>query len=186
MGFFSNFPFLKRPAPEPTPAPLPEEPAAEPAPEAVPEAAPAPVAAPAPAALTPASMPPAAPAISSQTRAQAEEIVRGVVAELPDFITVAVVSGATGQILAGQWAGHSGGAVEVAAANAEIVRQTRLAIDALQLAPAEQLEDIIITLRHQLHLLQVVPQPGWLLYLAIRSQDTNLGLARMVLRQHSA
>jgi predicted regulator of Ras-like GTPase activity (Roadblock/LC7/MglB family) len=179
MGLFSNLPFLKRN----TPAPLPEEPAAEPVPEAAPvAAAPAPASEP----VAPASPTPAAPEISSETRAQAEEIVRSVVAELPDFITVAVVSGATGQILAGQWAGHSGGAVEVAAANTEIVRQTRLAIDALQLASTEQLEDIIITLRRQLHLLQVVPQQGWLLYLAIRTQDTNLGLARMVLRKCSA
>lgn len=139
----------------------------------MPEAAPAP-AAPAP-----------APEISAQTRAEAEVLVRNVVRELPNFLTVAVVDSATGQILAGQWAGHSGGAVEVAAANAEIVRQTRQAIEALALAPAEQLEDILVTLSRQLHLLQVLSQHGWLLYLAIRTQDTNLALARTVLRQQA-
>jgi hypothetical protein len=59
-------------------------------------------------------------------------------------------------------------------------------MQALQLAPAEQLEDIVITLRRQLHLLQVLPQQGWLLYLAIRTEDTNLALARTVLRQHAS
>jgi len=187
MGLFSNLPFLKRNAPEPAPAPAAEEPLAAPAAEPVPAPEPvAPVAAttPAPELAAPAT-PLAAPEISSQSRAQAEEIVRGVVAELPDFITVAVVASATGQILAGQWAGHSGGAVEVATAHAEIVHQVRQAIEALQLAPAEQLEDIVINLRRQLHLLQVLPQQGWLLYLAIRTQDTNLALARTVLRQHA-
>jgi len=189
MGLFSNLPFLRRNTPEPTPAPPVEEPAAAPAVEAVaPEAEVAPVAVAEPAPIAPASPPPppAAPAISSQARAQAEELVRSVATELPDFITVAVVATATGQILAGQWAGHSGGAVEVAAANAEIVRQARQAIAALQLAPTEQLEDIVITLRRQLHLVQLLPQQGWLLYLAIRTQDTNLALARTVLRQHAA
>jgi hypothetical protein len=191
MGLFSNLPFLRRNTPEPTPAPPVEEPAAAPAVAAVvPEAEAAPVVATAPApasvAPAPAAPLPAAPEISSQTRAQAEELVRSVAAELPDFITVAVVASATGQILAGQWAGHSGGAVEVAAANAEIVRQAGQAIEALQLAPAEQLEDIVITLRRQLHLVQLLPQQGWLLYLAIRTQDTNLALARTVLRQHAS
>jgi hypothetical protein len=186
MGLFSNLPFLKRNAPEPTPDPVVEEPTAELAaePAAEPEKAPEAAVEPAPA-VVPAS-PPATPEVSAQTRAQAEELVRSVVAELPNFITVAVVSSASGQILAGQWAGHSGGAVEVAAANAEIVRQTRQALDALQLAPTEQLEDILITLRRQLHVLQVLPQQDWLLYLAIRTQDTNLALARAVLRQHAA
>ena len=186
MGLFSNLPFFKRNAPEPDSAPLVEVPAPAPAPEAeaIPEAEATPVAVPAPA--PPAPMPPAEPEVSSQTRTQAEAIVRSVVAELPDFITVAVVAGTTGQILAGQWAGHSGGATEVAAANAEIVHQTRQSMAALQLAPTEQLEDIVVTLRRQLHLLQVLPQQGWLLYLAIRTQDTNLALARTVLRQHAA
>ena len=133
-----------------------------------------------------ATTPPAAPADASQARAEAEEVVRSVVAELPDFLAVAVVESASGHILAGQWAEHSGGATEVAAANAEIVRQTQQAIEALQLGPAEQLEDILITLRNQLHLLRVLPQSGGLLYLAMRAQDTNLGLARSVLRAQAA
>lgn len=192
MGFFSNFSFLKRNAPEPEPA---AEPLAESAPEAeviadVAAAEPVPeVAAPAPPALavaTPAPPTPPAPKADAQARAQAEELVRRVVAELPNFIAVAVVESASGQILAGQWAGHSGGAAEVAAAHAELVRQARQAIEVLQLAPAEQLLDVLITLRSQLHLLQALPQHDWLLYLAIRTQDTNLALARTVLRQHAA
>lgn len=129
---------------------------------------------------------PPEPAISSETRAEAEAVVRRVVQELPDFMTVAIVDGASGRILAGQWAGHSGGAVEVAAANAEIVQQTRLCIEALQLGPEEMLEDILITLRRQLHVLRVLPTQNWLLYLAVRTQDTNPALARTVLRTMAA
>jgi hypothetical protein len=130
---------------------------------------------------------PSAPVVDmSKVRAQAEGIVQNVVDELPNFITVAVVERASGNILAGKWAGNSGGAVEVAAANAEIVRQTYQAIEALQLGPDEQLEDILVMLRYQLHLLRVLPQVDWLLYLAVRTQDSNLGLARMVLRNQTA
>jgi hypothetical protein len=185
MGLFSNLPFLKRsqaeappqltaPAQEVLPAPAVSEDVAKPAEVA---------STPAPVAVAPAS---AEPVISSETRAQAEVVVRRVVQELPDFMTVAIVDGASGRILAGQWAGHSGGAVEVAAANAEIVQQTRLAIEALQLGPEELLEDILITLRKQLHLMRVLPAQNWLLYLAVRTQDTNLALARTVLRNMAA
>jgi hypothetical protein len=142
----------------------------------------------APIAMVPAASLPEAvpPADSSQVRAQAEEIVRSVVQELPEFITVAVVEIATGRILAGKWAGHSGGAVEVAVANAEIVRQMYQVLEALQLSSTEQLEDIVVMLRYQLHILRVLPQLEWLLYLAVRTQDSNLGLARTVLRNQVA
>ena len=167
MGLFSNLSFLKRSQPELA------------ASAAAVAEAPAPVVAPEPAPL-PEAETLVAPAPSAADRAQADDLVRRVVQELPAFVTVAVVEAATGKILAGQWAGHSGGAVEVAVANAEIVRQTRLGIEALQLAGTEQLTDILITLRHELHLLRALPQAEWLLYLAVRTQDTNAALVRAV------
>ncbi|MFD1873717.1 hypothetical protein [Hymenobacter bucti] len=185
MGLFSNLPFLKRSQAEASAAPAAPAPEAPAAPTS--EAAAEPVAetlvkAPVPAVV----VAPAEPVISSETRAQAEAVVRRVVEELPDFMTVAIVDGASGRILAGQWAGHSGGAVEVAAANAAMVQQTRLAIEALQLGPEELLEDILITLQRQLHLLRVLPAQNWLLYLAVRTQDINPALARTVLRNIAA
>ncbi|RZK22599.1 MAG: hypothetical protein EOO56_07985 [Hymenobacter sp.] len=174
MGLFSNLSFRKRSPAEAAPAPATAEPAAQPASHQA--AAAEPVPAP-PLALAQEAAAPE-PAISAEMRAQAEAMVRHVAEELPDFMTVAIVDSASGGILAGQWAGHSGGAVEMALANAEIVRQTRLCIEALQLAGTEQLTDILITLRHELHLLRALPQAEWLLYLAVRTQDTNAALVR--------
>jgi hypothetical protein len=168
MGLFSNLSFRKRGQPEA---------ALEAAPALVAEAAPA-----AEVAVAPAPEPPAAPALSAPVRAQAEELVQRVVQELPAFISVAVVEVATGRILAGRWAGHSGGAVEAAAANAEMVRQTRQGLTALQLADTEQVADMLITLRQQLHLLRVLPQADWLLCLAVPTQDTNPALVRAVMQ----
>lgn len=161
MGLFSNLSFRKRGQPEAALAEVVVAPAPEPA---------------------PAAEPPAAPALSAQVRAQAEELVQRVVQELPAFISVAVVEAATGRILAGRWAGHSGGAVEVAAADAEVVRQTRQCLIALQLADSEQVADVLITLRQQLHLLRVLPQADWLLCLAVPTQDTNPALVRAVMQ----
>lgn len=166
MGLFSNLSFRKRGQPET-------------ALEAAPTAKVVPAAE---VAVAPAPEPPAAPALSALVRAQAEELVQRVVQELPAFISVAVVEAATGRILAGRWAGHSGGAVEVAAANAEVVRQTRQCLAALQLADTEQVADVLITLRQQLHLLRVLPQADWLLCLAVPTQDTNPALVRAVMQ----
>jgi hypothetical protein len=171
MGLFSNLSFRKRGQPE---AAIEAAPAAE---MESAEAAVAPALEPAPA-----PEPPVAPALSASVRAQAEELVQRVVQELPAFISVAVVEAATGRILAGRWAGHSGGAVEVAAANAEVVRQTRQCLAALQLADTEQVADVLITLRQQLHLLRVLPQADWLLCLAMPTQDTNPALVRAVMQ----
>jgi len=168
MGLFSNLSFRKRGQPEA---------ALEAAPALAAEAAPA-----AEVAVAPAPEPPAASAPSAPVRVQAEELVQRVVQELPSFISVAVVEAATGRILAGRWAGHSGGAVEVAAANAEVVRQARQCLAALQLADTEQVSDVLITLRQQLHLLRVLPQADWLLCLAVPAQDTNPALVRAVMQ----
>lgn len=187
MGFLDSLPFFRRgQADASTPAEvlMASEPTQAEAPVAAAPAVTAPVVA-APVAAVPAAEPepepvPAAP--SPADRVEAEKLVKAVAQELPDFVTIAVLEQAGGRILAGQWAGHSGGAVEAAAANAELVRQVHLALDALQLGADEQLEDIVITLQRQLHLMQVLPLRPWLLYLAVRSQDTNLALARTVLR----
>ncbi len=191
MGLFSNFSFLKRSASEPAPAPepLPEveitpvavAPAAEPVAPAVEPVVPVPAEP-----IVPTPVEPAPAATNSQARTQAEEIVQSVAAELPNFIAVAIVDSVSGYILAGQWVGDRSGEAAAAVANAEIVRQVRQATDALQLVPAEEVRDILITLRQQLHLLQVLPQHSWLLYLAIRTEDTNLALARTVLRRHAS
>ena len=146
-------------------------------------AAEAPAVPPVPAPVAPPAAAPATPAPDPAARARAEALVRQVVAELPDFMAVAVLEAATGRILAGQWAGHSGGALEAAAAHAELVRQVGLLCAALQLDPSEQLEEVMLTLRQQLHLLRPLPASPWLLYLAVRSQGTNPALVRTVLRE---
>ena len=174
MGFLDSLPFFRRSQADA----VADAPPADALLEAVAEADPADEAV----APAPAAEPALDPTPSQAHRAEAEVLVRAVAQELPDFVTIAVLEQASGQILSGQWAGHSGGAVEAAAANAELVRQVHLLLAALQLETDEHLEDIVITLQQQLHLLQVLPQRPWLLYLAVRSQDINLALARTVLR----
>lgn len=174
MGLLSTLNIFRKsqPAATATPASEPAAPASLAA-----EAPPAPVLA----AATVAAL--AAPVPDPVARARAEALIRQTTAEVPDFTAVAVLDAATGRILAGQWVGHSGGALEAAAAHAELVRQVGLLHTALQLDPAEQLEEVMITLRQQLHLLRPLPASPWLLYLAVRIPAANPALVRTVLRE---
>ena len=49
----------------------------------------------------------------------------------------------------------------------------------------EKLEDILITLSNQIHLLKLTNNNKFI-YLVVNSKDTNLAIAREVLRSHAA
>ncbi|MBC6700149.1 hypothetical protein H8B14_18625 [Hymenobacter sp. BT190] len=103
---------------------------------------------------------------------------------LPELLAVAVVELATNKVLAKYSSSAQLQPEKAAMHNAEVVRQKQRALKALAL-PNEKIEDILITLREQLHLLRVSQNGNWLLYLIVSPQDTNLAIARDVLKTHS-
>lgn len=111
----------------------------------------------------------------------AAQVVHNVLAELPRLVAVAVVDVASGVSLAAhsQVAGFNPDTA--ASYNAEVVKQKQKALAALQLA-GETIEDILITLSSQLHLLRLTDNGKWFIYLVVSAHDTNLGIAREVLR----
>ncbi|MDO7875123.1 hypothetical protein Q5H93_10305 [Hymenobacter sp. ASUV-10] len=118
-------------------------------------------------------------------RAQAAEVVRSVMQDLPELLSATVIDIETGRILAEYVAEKTGNTALAAAAHAEMVKQKRQAMTALQLGPEEQLEDILVTQHQQLHLMRVLHNGQWLLSLAANMQDTNLGIVRTVLHTHA-
>jgi hypothetical protein len=119
-------------------------------------------------------------------RTRAAEVVRSVMQDLPELLSATIIDIESGRILAEFAAEKTGNFSQAAAAHAEMVRQERQAMLALQLPPEEKLEDILVTLRQQLHLMRVMHNDQWLLALAANAQDTNLGIARTVLHAHAA
>lgn len=110
----------------------------------------------------------------------AAQVVQQVLDELPELLAVAVVDVASGTNLAA----HATAAIEPSTAasfNAEVVKLKQKAMAALQLT-GECLDDILITLSSQLHLLQLTPDGSRFIYLVVGTQSTNLGIARAVLR----
>ncbi|KUG08912.1 hypothetical protein ASU33_07330 [Solirubrum puertoriconensis] len=118
---------------------------------------------------------------ASAERNAAEHVLQRVLAGLPELLAAAVVRIDTGQLLACYTTARELNPAKVAAFNAEVVKQKRMALAALQLE-GEVLEDILITLTSQLHLLRVLADGERVLYVAVDCRDTNLGIARDVLR----
>jgi len=118
-------------------------------------------------------------------RAAIERTVRHLLAELPDLLMAAVVEVATGKPLATYTVDRDLRPALVAGFNAAAVRQVQALLKA-QNTPAEQVEEMVFTLPSQLHLLRLVPAGQWFIYLAVDSRDTNLAIAREVMRSGMA
>lgn len=103
-------------------------------------------------------------------------------AKIDGAIAVALVDYKSGMTL-GVLGGGPQFNIEVAAsANTEVVRSKMKAMAGLGLK--DKIEDILITLSSQYHLIRMLDkQPGLFLYLALSRDSANLGLARMKLAE---
>ncbi len=111
-------------------------------------------------------------------------IVQNILDELPSLIAVAIVDTNTGMTLASHSNSPSLNPESAAAYNAEVVKQKQKAMAALKLSN-ESLDDILITLTNQIHLIKLLGNGSKFIYLAANSRDTNLAIAREVLRDQA-
>ncbi|MVN76092.1 hypothetical protein GO988_07125 [Hymenobacter sp. HMF4947] len=102
--------------------------------------------------------------------------------ELPDLLMAAVLEVATGQLLATYAAERDYQPSLLATPVVAVVRQLQ-ANQAAQGPAAEELEEVVLTLSSQLHLLRLRPGGQQFLYLAVDIRDTNLAIARELMRQ---
>jgi len=105
------------------------------------------------------------------------ETLRG----MDGFIGAAVVDSESAMCLATIGGGPELDLEVAGAANCEVVKAKRKAIDMLKLN--DKIEDILISLEHQYHLIRPIDaKPGVFIYVALRRAKANLGLARAELR----
>ncbi|MEO6178085.1 MAG: hypothetical protein ABIP27_23220 [Flavobacterium circumlabens] len=72
---------------------------------------------------------------------------------------------------------------ELAAAyNLEVVKAKLNAVKALNLN--QDIEDILITLSTQIHIIDISPNKKFMIYLAADSTKANLGMTRAILKKH--
>ncbi|MBJ6141967.1 hypothetical protein [Hymenobacter sp. BT559] len=111
----------------------------------------------------------------------AGQAVQNILNDLPGLLAVAVVDISSGMALASHSNVASLNPETAAAYNTEVVKQKFKAMSALKLT-GETIEDILITLSNQLHLIKLVGDGKKFIYLAVSSRDTNLAIAREVVR----
>ncbi|KAF2514641.1 hypothetical protein [Flavobacterium foetidum] len=74
---------------------------------------------------------------------------------------------------------------ELAAAyNLEVVKAKLNAVKALGLN--QDIEDILITLSNQIHIIDISPNKKFMIYLAADASKANLGMTRAILRKHKS
>ena len=101
-------------------------------------------------------------------------------AEIEGFLGVSVVDSNSGMMLHSEGGGSSINLELAAAGNTEVVRAKRKTIDSLGLG--DQIEDILITLGKQYHLIRPLShQDGLFVYLVLDKGRGNLAMARFLL-----
>ena len=114
----------------------------------------------------------------------AGKVVEAIINDLPSLVAVAIVDINSGMALASHTNSPTLNPETAAAYNTEVVKQKQKAMSALKLT-GEKLEDILITLSNQLHLIRLNSEGNKFLYLVVNSRETNLAIAREVLRSHA-
>lgn len=112
------------------------------------------------------------------------QAVQNIMQALPTLVAVAIVETETGMPLAHHSNLASFDAETAAAYNTEVIKQKLKAIQALRLN--QTVQDILLTLTDQLHLLKLSADGSKFIYLAVNSADTNLAMARQVLKSQAA
>jgi len=116
------------------------------------------------------------------TDSAAGKTVQEIINSLPSLMAVAVVDIASGMALASHSNVPSLNPETAAAYNTEVVKQKMKAMSALKLTN-EKIEDILMTLSSQMHLIKLTDDGKKFIYLVASTRDTNLAIARDVVRQ---
>ncbi|MCC3159601.1 hypothetical protein LJ737_20335 [Hymenobacter sp. 15J16-1T3B] len=114
----------------------------------------------------------------------AGQAVQNIINDLPQLVAVAVVDSQSGMTLASHTNSPTLDPETAAAYNTEVVKQKQKAMKALKLTD-ETIDDILITLTNQLHLINLIDGGKKFIYLVVNQRDTNLAIAREVLREQA-
>ncbi len=101
---------------------------------------------------------------------------------IPGFIAVSVTEIESG-VAYDSFSADAGFDPNIASAfNLEVVKAKLKAIEALGLK--EEIDDITITLKKQVHIINIAPSRAYFIYLAIDSEKANLGISKSLLNKY--
>lgn len=116
------------------------------------------------------------------TEDQVTTVIETIADEMPGFVAAALVDLESGMTL-GLYSNRPDFDLSAASAyNSELVKQKQKVMVALGLAV--ELEDMIMTLTDQIHVIKMVSDTSFL-YLAARREGSNLALIRNAIKNHA-
>jgi predicted regulator of Ras-like GTPase activity (Roadblock/LC7/MglB family) len=113
------------------------------------------------------------------------QTIEKIISEIPGLIAMAVIDINSGMSLASHSVNPSFDPEIASAYNAEVVKQKMKAISALRLT-GETIDDILITLTSHIHILKVLTNANYFIYVAANSREVNLAIVRSVLKKYAA
>lgn len=108
--------------------------------------------------------------------------VENIKVNVPGFIAVAVTEIESGVSYQSFSANPNFDPTLASAYNLEVVKAKFKAIKALGLQ--EDIRDISITLTDQVHIIDIAPSGSYFIYLAVDSENANLGITRTLLNKY--
>lgn len=112
------------------------------------------------------------------------DVIAKIEADMSGFIAASVVDLESGMTLAARSARPDFDLAVASAYNSELVKQKMKIVKALNLRTT--LEDVLLTLGDQLHLIKIFPGGHTFLYLAADRASTNLAIVRNSVNRHVA
>ncbi len=112
------------------------------------------------------------------------DMIARIEADMTGFIAASVVDLESGMTLAAKSARSDFDLAVASAYNSELVKQKMKIVKALGLKTT--LEDVLLTLGDQLHLIKIFPGGHTFLYLAADRASTNLAIVRNSVNRHVA
>ena len=113
-----------------------------------------------------------------------DKFIQDMKTNVPGFIAVSVTEVRSGVSYGAESVDPSFDPNLASAYNLEVVKAKQNALQILGLASKEKIEDILITLTNQIHIIDIAASGGYFIYLAVDSSKANLGLTRALLANY--
>lgn len=113
------------------------------------------------------------------------EFVEAIEGSVKGLIAVAVVEIESGMTLIAKTLVPSFNPDVASAYNVEVVKAKMEAMKALKIDQSDSIDDILITLTSQIHLIKLTPSGTHFIYLAVDAKQANLGMVRSVVRANA-
>ena len=113
-----------------------------------------------------------------------DKFVQDIRTNVPGFIAVSVTEVKSGVSYVAASADPNLDPNLASAYNLEVVKAKMSALRILGLEDKEKIEDILITLTNQIHVIDLAPNGNYFVYLVVDSSRANLGITRSLLARY--